>query len=269
MLSFIIPTLNEEKYLPKLLQSLVRQTVKDFEVIVCDATSEDKTVAEAKKFKRKLRSLVIIENLAPVLPAQRNTGAANAHGDWYVFVDADAVLSPSFCERLTEYIRTHKPAHLTTWFEPDSEVAGDALIILLANVALELAIIAGRPAAMGQLSIIRKDAFRKVHGYDEALKWGEDSDISRRLNKAGYPLRVLRETLCMYSLRRFRSHGTLRTLQIYAKGALILLLTKHGPKEVPGYIMGGHVYKTTKSQVTPSMLRRLESQLLRLMNEFF
>jgi glycosyltransferase involved in cell wall biosynthesis len=43
VLSIVIPTLNEEKYLPRLLQSLDCQTIKDFEIIVADANSRDAT----------------------------------------------------------------------------------------------------------------------------------------------------------------------------------------------------------------------------------
>ena len=43
MLSIVIPTLNEENYLPNLLRSLGKQTVKDFEVLVADANSQDAT----------------------------------------------------------------------------------------------------------------------------------------------------------------------------------------------------------------------------------
>ena len=49
--SVIIPTLNEEKFLPKLLTSLAAQTRREFEVIVVDGASEDKTRTMAESFK--------------------------------------------------------------------------------------------------------------------------------------------------------------------------------------------------------------------------
>ena len=51
MISIIIPTLNEEKFLPKLLESLAKLKEKTFEVIVVDGTSSDKTVKKAKVAK--------------------------------------------------------------------------------------------------------------------------------------------------------------------------------------------------------------------------
>ena len=72
--SIIIPTLNEEKFLPKLLESLTTQTVKDFEVIVVDGQSKDKTVAVAKRFAGTLQ-LTVVTSEKPSVSYQRNYGS--------------------------------------------------------------------------------------------------------------------------------------------------------------------------------------------------
>ena len=56
--SIIIPSLNEEKYLPLLLEDLSQQTFKSFEVIIIDGKSEDKTIELAKTFNKKLQYLL-------------------------------------------------------------------------------------------------------------------------------------------------------------------------------------------------------------------
>src|SRR3989344_1520147 len=109
MFSVIIPTLNEEKFLPKLLTSLVDQANRDFEVIVVDGKSRDKTVAVAKTFIKKLPKLKIIISKKASLPLQRNIGARAAHGEWFIFVDADGVLMPYFIERVQQFIFKQKP----------------------------------------------------------------------------------------------------------------------------------------------------------------
>ena len=72
--SIIIPTLNEEKFLPKLLDSLSRQTNKDFEAVVVDGASRDKTVQAAHQFMRKIPRLTVDIVKKPGLPVQRNRG---------------------------------------------------------------------------------------------------------------------------------------------------------------------------------------------------
>ena len=103
--SVVIPALNEEKFLPNLLASLASQTDRNFEVIVVDGASKDKTVAVAERYKNKLPSLQVIVGAKARLPLQRNIGANAAHGEWYVFVDADTVLLPYCLARLYAYIK--------------------------------------------------------------------------------------------------------------------------------------------------------------------
>ena len=105
MISIIIPTLNEEKFLPKLLESLTVQTVKDFEVIVVDGSSKDKTVELAYTFSSKLPKLTIVVSGRASLPLQRNLGAQKAEGDWLVFIDADSILLPYSVGRIEQYIK--------------------------------------------------------------------------------------------------------------------------------------------------------------------
>ncbi|KKT87511.1 MAG: Cell wall biogenesis glycosyltransferase, partial [Candidatus Collierbacteria bacterium GW2011_GWD2_45_10] len=87
--SVIIPALNEEKYLPLLLADLAKQTTRDFEVIIIDGNSKDKTVAKAKLFKNKLPLLTILSSPVRNVSVQRNQGATKATGRYLLFNDAD------------------------------------------------------------------------------------------------------------------------------------------------------------------------------------
>jgi len=74
MLSIIIPTLNEENYLPFLLESIKNQDFKDYEIIVADAGSHDKTREIAKNFGCKV--------VSGGLPAKgRNEGTKFSRGN--------------------------------------------------------------------------------------------------------------------------------------------------------------------------------------------
>jgi len=82
MLSIIIPTLNEEKYLPFLLSSIKEQNFKDYEIILSDAGSEDRTIEIAKSYGCRV--------VKGGLPAKgRNQGARAAAGDLLLFLDSD------------------------------------------------------------------------------------------------------------------------------------------------------------------------------------
>lgn len=265
--SVIIPTLNEEKFLPNLLESLVSQTEQPFEVIVVDGASKDKTVAIAQSFTKKLPLRVIACERAS-LPMQRNRGAAQAGGEWLVFVDADSVLLPYFFERVGRFIETAKPSFFTTWFRPDSEVSGDAVLTLLANLYVEGSLVINRPLSPGPLTVVKKEIYGRVGGYDEVITWGEDYDFTRRLVKEGVRLHVVRETLYIHSLRRFRTEGKLKLIRIYSQGAILALVTGKTFNRVSGYVMGGHLYNK-KRPMKQSRLRSYETKLKKLMSEMF
>lgn len=94
--SIIIPTLNEEKNLPLLLSSIKKQDYeKNFEVIISDSFSTDKTMAIAKQFLKKLNLKFYQKKFLNVSQA-RNYGAKKAIGDFLIFFDADVEIEKIF-----------------------------------------------------------------------------------------------------------------------------------------------------------------------------
>ena len=102
MLSIVIPTLNEEKYLPLLLKSVKNQVLQDeVEIIVADSGSTDKTQEIAVSFGCRVYVIPSV-----VLPAQaKNGGAEFAQGSIIFFVDADVILPPSFLKKAVDEFR--------------------------------------------------------------------------------------------------------------------------------------------------------------------
>lgn len=242
-ISIVIPALNEENFLPHLLTSLAKQTKRDFEVIVVDGSSTDKTVEVACSFGNSLPKLEVIVSQKANLPLQRNIGARASSGEWLVFIDADSIVLPYFIERIECFIEEESPMLFTCWFRPDSEISGDALFTLMANLFVEGSTIFHRSIAPGPLAVIRHNVFDLVGGYNERLTFGEDYDITQRILARGIALQILRETLYVLSLRRVRKQGRLRFMWLYAKASLLVLLTKRNLDNVPSYIMGGHIYE--------------------------
>ena len=267
LFSIIIPTLNEEKFLPKLLASLASQTNKNFEVIVVDGKSKDRTVSIAETYKRKLPKLAILLSTIHGISKQRNIGEAKARGNWLVFIDADSVLLPYAMERIDIFIKTHKPIMFTTWFRSDSELVGDALVTLLFNMLFEGAVLFRRPFTQGTFAALTRSEFTSVGGYDESLEFGEDYDLTKRVCQKGNRLSVLRETLYIYSLRRYRHQGTIPAMQAGVRAILSVLLTNKTPRAIAGYITGGHLY--SKKRIKLSVLKTYERKLKALIKELF
>ncbi len=268
MFSVIIPTLNEEKFLPYLLESLIQQTYRDFEIIVVDGTSKDKTVEVAEGFQKKLPRLRIVVSPKASLPLQRNIGARHARGTWFVFVDADSVLLSYFFERVNLFIHTYQPQLVTTWCRPDSENSRDAIMACLFNLVDEASLIIKRAYPPGPLSLVTKEAFESVGGYDEERAYNEDVDFGIRLAKRGVHMSVIKESLYVWSLRRLRKDGALKLMQQYIISAMPILFLNKSLKFLPGYVMGGHIYDK-KRQVKRSLIREYRLKLKKLTKEFF
>jgi len=85
--SFIIPTLNAAKVITPCLSSILKQTIKNYEIIVADGGSTDKTITIAKKYGAK-----IISNPLKTAEAGKATGLKNASGEYIAFIDSDNIL---------------------------------------------------------------------------------------------------------------------------------------------------------------------------------
>jgi len=97
-ISLVIPCLNEEKLLPKLLNSIKAIERSDFETIVIDNNSSDKTVQIAKTY-----GVFGGRCLKRGVGATRNMGARKAKGKYLAFLDADCILEKNYIEVLVNY----------------------------------------------------------------------------------------------------------------------------------------------------------------------
>ena len=114
--SVIIPAYNEENYIENCLRSLEKQTFKDFEIIVVDDGSTDKTKSMLERFKEVM--VLVGKHAGP--GASRNIGAKKAKGEVLVFVDADMTFDKEYLENLIEPLVNDKKLIGTTH---DYEVA--------------------------------------------------------------------------------------------------------------------------------------------------
>ncbi|HEC1786339.1 TPA: glycosyltransferase family 2 protein [Campylobacter lari] len=105
-ISIILPTYNVEKYIARALESCIKQTFKDIEIIVVDDLGNDKSIDIAKEYASKDDRIKIIyneENLGTF--ASRNIGVLNAKSDFIMFLDPDDYLELNACEVGLEKIK--------------------------------------------------------------------------------------------------------------------------------------------------------------------
>lgn len=272
--SVVIPTLNEEKYLPILLQSLVKQTLRDFEVIVVDGGSKDKTSEVFDKYKRQIPEAQILTSDRANVGYQRNLGGKKARGEYLIFFDADVKMEPTFLEELHLAIMKKKFLFATTWMVPDSHKSQDALLVTMGNLGQELAKALDKPIAGGLNTIIKRSTFLKLKGFLENTKINEDHEFAIRANKNKINLTILKDPHVVVSLRRFRSEGILPVLRKYAQVQYYNFTQSPFQSAFFDYQMGGHVHKMKRKKINWTKLntylraiRRLEDKINRFLLE--
>ena len=203
-ISVIIPTLNESRYLPRLLKSLKSQTLRDFEVIVADAGSHDSTREIAERFGAR----VVPGGLPGV---GRNAGARDSLGEFLFFIDADVTVPKDFLEKAYYEMQDRYFDLATCQFKPLSSQLADRFI----HRWMYLIIKAGHrinPMAFGFCIISSKRLFERVNGFDETVILAEDCDFVKRASKFR-PLEFLKSTHIRVSVRRFVKEGRLNYLR--------------------------------------------------------
>lgn len=96
MISVVIPVYNAEPYLPGCLDSVLRSTYRDFELILVNDGSTDRSPAICREYAARDSRVQLISQENAGVSAARNRGIDACRGEWVVFVDADDLISPDF-----------------------------------------------------------------------------------------------------------------------------------------------------------------------------
>lgn len=98
-ISIIIPVYNAEKYIARALESCIKQTLKEIEIIIVDDLGADRSIEIAQEFTKKDKRIKILHNQKNLrLLKARYEGAKCAQGEYIMFLDADDFLALEACE---------------------------------------------------------------------------------------------------------------------------------------------------------------------------
>lgn len=249
LFSIIIITLNEEQYVKKILSSLVSQTYKDFEVILVDADSEDKTIGVIKSFSKDL-PLRIFTIHKRNLSASRNLGAEHARGRYLFFIDADNTINSNFLEESYKLLKENSSIDvIIPRIVPSNNKLTDKIFFVLSFYFLKPFLYTNRPFTTGPNILVKKDIFSKVHGFDENVYVGEDHDIIRRFKKHHAKMVLLYNLVVVFSTRRFDQEGAIIYIK-YAYAWIYQLLFSKVKNHIYDYKMGGHNFSKTQKNIT-------------------
>lgn len=243
--SVIIPTFNEENYLPKILSDFAKQGRKNFEVIVVDASSEDRTRVEALKFS-KYFPLEFIDAKKRNVSFQRNLGSQKAIGEFLLFLDADCRVSTMFTRNLYMDIFKKKGQLFLPTLITEERSRKNRILFKLINSVIELSQPLTRPLSAGGSIFLNKKLFSDLNGFKENLYISEDHNLVQRARKLGVKAIILKDVKVVFSLRRVKKEGQVMVLYKYLLALLYMLVNGEITSKIFMYEMGGGRYKNLK-----------------------
>ena len=176
MLSIIMPCYNQAQYIDEAIQSVVRQTYKDWELIIVDDGSTDDSFSIAKRYAQSDSRIQVHsqENGGP--SKARNNGARLAIGKYLLFFDSDDIILPTLLEEGIRYMEDNENCAL---FYPRVRYFGSRneeeklRFTSYKNMLCEASILC--------TSIIRKTDYERIGGFDESMRGYEDWEMFIRL----------------------------------------------------------------------------------------
>jgi glycosyltransferase involved in cell wall biosynthesis len=215
-ISVVVPAFNEERLLGESLariKSAARSFAArgwDFELIVCDNNSNDRTAEIA----RAAGATVVLEPVNQIARA-RNAGAAAATGDWLIFVDADSYPSAELFADVAEQIQSGRCLGGGSTVRMDEKFMLSGFFTWTWNWSSRL----GRLLA-GSFIFVETATFRKIGGFNNELFAAEELDLSKRLKRlareTGRGLVILNRHPLTTSARKMRLYTAWDHLRLLA-----------------------------------------------------
>ena len=226
--SVVIPTYNEEHYVVRCLQSVRDQQYDraQFEIIVSDAESTDSTQAVAQPLCDK-----IVSTPRRGIAVGRNLGAAQASGEFLVFVDADVVLEQQFLSSIDRSFRDEAVVAVSGLARPSDGRLFQRFVYRTTYVLVRVFQSVGVSLFPGICVAFRAQEFRTVRGFREDFGIVEDLDLSRRMSTLGTCV-VNPGAIAYVSTRRLERHAV-STVLFHIYNDLKYLLTGKAAKEYP------------------------------------
>ncbi|MDR3704389.1 MAG: glycosyltransferase family 2 protein [Paludibacteraceae bacterium] len=214
MFSVIIPLYNKAPYIEKAIYSILNQSFQEFEVIVVDDGSTDRSWDKLEEITYKLQveypeqynKIVTLQQQNQGVSVARNNGVNQAKYDYITFLDADDWWSNSFLEKMKELIAQFPDGGIygSSYYKVKNEInyqakigVDDGFEIGYFDYCKAYSKSLWMPLWTGAV-VIKKSVFLSLQGFNNQLKYGEDFDLWMRIILK-YPVVFLNTPLAFYN----------------------------------------------------------------------
>lgn len=203
--SVVIPSYNAMTYLPKTIESVLKQTFTDYEVLIVNDGSSDHIVEWASQITDLRVKLISQENQG--VSAARNTGIAQAQGQYIAFLDADDLWEPTKLEKQLSCLEANPSVGLVyTWTALIDQFGQPTRRVWVSHVEGNVweQIVVDDMISNGSSAMVRRRCFEAAGVFDPKISSSEDRDMWTRI-AVHYPFAVVKEFLTLY---RRHPHNT-------------------------------------------------------------
>lgn len=184
LVSFIMTAKNTERFIDEAIESVLKQTYTNIELVVVDDASTDRTTEIIKSWAKKDARIKTIFNTKSVLPPEaRNMAASISHGKYLAILDSDDISLPERATKQVEFMESHPEIGAAGSHAEIIDVEGKYIITKKKNCDISTI----RFASLLQCQfihssvIIRKELFQKLGGYRPEYMHAEDYDLYTRI----------------------------------------------------------------------------------------
>jgi len=232
--SIIMAVYNEEKYVAAAIESILNQTFSDFELIIIDDGSSDKSSQVIASYKDS--RIKIVTNKANLNQAgSRNIGIKLARAEYCAIMDADDIAFPERLEREMDFLGTNKDIAIvgSAYYKFNADDNSAMLSVKFSQdqqIKRHISLRLGSICVSHPTALIRRDALLGVGLYDSKAAPTEDKDLWIRLAHKGYKFANLNEPLLKKRKKfgeEFRNAGQKRELSrayVYSVNSLAIRL---------------------------------------------
>ena len=258
--SVIMSVYNEEQYIAETVESILNQTFSDFEFIIIDDGSEDKTYDVLKTFNDPRMRIVRQQNMG--LTKSLNKGIELSKGEYIARADAQDIYVPTRFEKQVNFLdKNKKVAAVSNWVRYVDEEGNLISEKKLPTSSVQIKRKLGFSNSMVHSSVmIRKSALIDIGGYNESLPYAQDYDLWLRLSQK-YELANIPEFLC--TVRILRKGVSLSKENLQIKCALKALSNgiKRGQYSWIIYFHPSNIRRFFSS-ITPQSIKAIKRRLI-------
>ena len=215
-ISVVMSIYNGERYLSLAIESILKQTFKDFEFIIVDDGSTDRSLEIIRKYEKKDSRIRVLVQENQGLAAALNNGIAMARGEYIARMDDDDISLPNRLELQYNFMESHPEIVASSGKFIIINKWGDAYMEMPLEVNSSVIdsnhINYGKTSMCHPASIIRKTAWEVVGGYSPDIRYAQDLDLWLKLGEIG-SLTNLQEPLIRYRLHNNAASGKHRQEQ--------------------------------------------------------